>query len=69
VRVAQKNARKRIVSSFSVFLQLFETLHPLGEMAFDDTPLAADLESGQFFSLDHSHHGSPGESQQFSGLL
>ena len=46
-----------------------ETLHPLAEMAFVDTPLAADLESGQFFSLDHSHHGSPGQLQQLGGFL
>jgi hypothetical protein len=48
---------------------LVETLHPLAEMAFVDTPLAADLESGRFFSLDHSHHGSPGQLQQLGGFL
>ena len=49
--------------------KLLETLHPLAELAFVDTPLATDFESGQFFSLDHSHHGSPGQLQQLGGFL
>lgn len=48
---------------------LVETLHPFAEMAFVDTPLAADLESAEFFSLDHSHYGSTGQSQQLGGFL
>jgi hypothetical protein len=49
--------------------QLLETLHPLAETPFVDAPLAANLESGEFFLLDHSHDGSPGQLQQLSGLL
>jgi hypothetical protein len=48
---------------------LVETLHPFAEMAFVDTPLAADLESAKFFSLDHSHYCSTGQSQQLGGFL
>jgi hypothetical protein len=46
-----------------------ETLHPLCELSFVDTPLATDSKGGQFLSLDHPMHGSPGQLQHVSGLL
>ena len=58
-----------VVRFLSCKLPLVETLNPLGEMTFVDTPPAADFESGQFLALDHPVHRSPGQSQQFSSLL
>ena len=53
----------------TVILQLLETLHPFRELPFVDTPLATDFKGGQFLSLDHPMHGSPGQLQHVSGLL
>jgi hypothetical protein len=44
-------------------------LKPLGEIAFTEPPLGADLESGQFFLLDQPPHRSPGHLQQLGGFL
>jgi hypothetical protein len=49
--------------------QLVETVHPFRELSFVDTPLATDFKGGQFLSLDHQTHGSPGQLQHASRLL
>jgi len=64
-----KNARNCMDRLSGICLPLVEILHPLGEMAFSHTPLAANLERGQFLALEHPVHRSPGQSQQFSSLL
>jgi hypothetical protein len=65
-----KNIRNRMILSPVFILQRpLEILHPLAEMAFVDTPLATDLESGQFVLLDHPPHRPAGQLQQLSGFL
>jgi|SRR5262249_15772641 hypothetical protein len=48
--------------------QLVTPVEPFGQLAFTDTPLATDLESGQLFAGYHTHRGSPGYLQQNGGL-
>jgi len=50
-------------------LQFLESLHPFRELSFADTPLTTNSKGGQFLSLDHPMHGSPGQLQHVSGLL
>lgn len=64
-----KKLRNRIFALNVFILQLLETLHPLRELPFADTPLATDSESGQFLALEHPMHGSLGQLQHVSGLL
>ena len=64
-----KKLRNRIFALNVFILQLLETLHPLRELPFADTPLATDSESGQFLALEHPMHGSSGQLQHVSGLL
>ena len=48
---------------------VLKSLKPFGEFAFADTPLAAELESGQLFPLRHEQHGSLGHLQRVSDLF
>jgi hypothetical protein len=48
---------------------LVEAFNPFGKLTCGDTPSVADLESAEFFSLDHSHYGSTGQSHQLGGFL
>jgi len=65
----EANAKNRMVVLTVLILQLLEALHPLRELSFADTPSATDFKGGQFLSLDHPMHGSPGQLQHVSGLL
>ena len=49
--------------------QLVNALNEFDEFAFLDTPLAADLESGQFVALNHAMQRSLRHLQQHSGFL
>ena|SRR6476646_8225094 len=48
---------------------LVEALNEFDEFALSDTPLAADLESGQFLALSHAVQRSLRHLQQHSGFL
>jgi hypothetical protein len=48
---------------------LIEALNEFDEFAFLDTPLVADLQSGQFVALSHAVQRSLRHLQQFSGFL
>ena len=76
VRVAQKNVFNcimvlpiLIVGEAMNLSQLVEALNEFDEFALSDTPLAADLESGQFVALNHALQRSLRHLQQHSGFL
>ena len=48
---------------------LVEALNEFDEFALSDTPLAADLESGQFLALSHAVQRSLRHLEQHSGFL
>ena len=65
----EANTKNRMIVLTVVILQFLETLHPLRELSFADTPLATDFKGGQFLSLDHLMNGSAGQLQHVRGLL
>lgn len=65
----EANTKNRMIVLTVVNLTLLETLHPLRELSFADTPLATDFKGWQFLSLDHPMHGPPGQLQHVSSLL
>ena len=76
VRVAQKNVFNCIivlpillVGKAMNLSQLVEAVNEFDEFAFLDTPLAADLESGQFVALNYAVQRSLRHLQQHSGFL
>jgi hypothetical protein len=76
VRVAQTNVFNCIivlpillVGEVMSLSQLVVTLNEFDEFAFLDTPLAGDLESGQFVALNHAVQRSLRHLQQHSGFL
>ena len=48
---------------------LMESVEPLSERVFMNTPLTTNLESRQIFAVDHSLQGAPGYLQQLSGFF
>ena len=76
VRVAQTNVFNCIIFLPILLVgeainlsQLVDALNEFDEFAFLDTPLAADLESGQFAALNHAVQRSLRHLQQHSGFL
>ena len=48
---------------------LVESVEPLSERVFVNTPLTTNLESRQIFAVDHPLQGAPGYLQQLSGFF
>ncbi len=61
------NSRVKTLSRTSS--ELLEIFKPFRELVWMNTPLTADFERGQFFSVDHALQGSSRQMQQLSSFL
>lgn len=59
---------ENLASLVRAFRRFLSVLDPLGQLAFSEAPLPADLECRQIFSANHSLHRAGGDMEQFRCL-